>query len=268
MGSPLSWGPIGKLRQRHTGAPMPGSRNRGYSSAVRSSPVRSSVGCLCVLFALTQLSACQELEILSSYLNMKSEPPGNPMPHTIKKSGVELTATLRRVNDATLEVKFELVNRRSIGIYLTDLALATLQDQMSSRHDATPLFWIDGDTLVFSSIVMVPPPGVSWAVPPTFYASPVAPGGRSGRSYLIREPVQAQLGGPSWQPLSPETSPERTFSAVRFELGVVSSAPDIQPTPAKIDGISVAFFPAYALRNQEVIAVELSHPVRTVVHSP
>jgi len=171
--------------------------------------------------------------------NLKPTQPNPVLP----SDRVSLVAGFR-VTEGRLEITYTVENRRDREIYVLDV-----------KDDLSPPYFVPQsprvrfeppDTAVVACWreYLPPDPTIAWVHPPTFYATPVAP----GQKYTNRKHLPL--------PLTPEAAPAgRTVcTQVRFEVAIVIDGSEVQSFESS--GRSLGRLYQTALAAQRVLRTE------------
>lgn len=171
--------------------------------------------------------------------------------------GVELRGRFHVDDDAVL-IEYSVENYREEDIYLTDVTIRV--GPQGSFRDIGASFVVleEPDTAVISSYLLPWPPGVSWTVPPTVYATRVL----SGRSFQgtleAQRPLRTMNLDRRYQAEIATQTEDVECHNLRFDLGVIPHNDALDVRDVTIAGLEVAELAMNAVHHQEILSVERS----------
>jgi hypothetical protein len=162
--------------------------------------------------------------------------------------GVSMTSEFQ-ATATRLEIAFILVNGRNREIYVIDTDVLVQPNEIVVRPAQPRVTFQSPATVLFASWLLPLNPLTNRAAPVGAYASRVGPGERYRNTLVLPLPARPQdTKGAEGRIVTCQT--------VRFELGVIPSAPELEASPQPFGGKNLWRLNFEAWNLQKVLAAE------------
>jgi hypothetical protein len=165
----------------------------------------------------------------------------------------------------TLHVSYAITNLERVPVYVFDVAFGP---SATLRKDFARVSYEAPATVVLTSALSAPPPGVAWAAPPSAYAIRIGPGETVRRERQHTLPLRATEDAFALPPMPGTAAPMRETKCdhLKLVLGYVVEISNLGVAPEPSVGDDVYRLRASVLDKQQRASIQLENVDLLLVH--